>query len=113
MLDSPAPALVIGPAADELAAKRGLEIVENSYFTTPSRRRYWESRVNRLKEDHGTVGAVALDMHGNLAAANSTGGVTFKSSGRIGDTAIVGAGIYADDHVAIVWYVVKGQKKKS
>ncbi|KAJ5950855.1 Peptidase T2 asparaginase 2 [Penicillium vulpinum] len=102
MLDFPAPALVIGSAADELAETNGLDMVENSYFTTESRRLYWEAKMNKLVENHGTVGAVALDTQGNLAAANSTGGVTFKHRGRIGDTAIVGAGIYADDRVAVV-----------
>lgn len=105
MLDFPAPALIIGTAADELAETNGLDMVDNSYFTTDSRRLYWEAKMNKLLENHGTVGAVALDIHGNLAAANSTGGVTFKHPGRVGDTAIVGAGIYADDQVAVVWYV--------
>jgi beta-aspartyl-peptidase (threonine type) len=105
MLDFPAPALIIGNAADELAETNGLDMVDNSYFTTDSRRVYWEAKMNKLLENHGTVGAVALDIYGNLAAANSTGGVTFKHRGRIGDTAIVGAGIYADDEVAVVWYV--------
>ncbi|KXG54682.1 Peptidase T2, asparaginase 2 [Penicillium griseofulvum] len=102
MLDFPAPALIIGNAADELAETNGLDMVDNSYFTTDSRRVYWEAKMNKLLENHGTVGAVALDIYGNLAAANSTGGVTFKHRGRIGDTAIVGAGIYADDEVAVV-----------
>ncbi|KAL6230157.1 nucleophile aminohydrolase [Aspergillus navahoensis] len=102
MLELEAPALVVGTAADDLAETNGLEMVDNSYFTTDSRRFYWESKANRRLEDHGTVGAVALDIHGKLAAANSTGGLTFKHRGRLGDTAIVGAGIYADDQVAVV-----------
>ncbi|EKV05980.1 Putative isoaspartyl peptidase/L-asparaginase [Penicillium digitatum] len=102
MLDFQAPALIVGKAADELAETNGLDMVDNSYFTTDSRRLYWEAKRNKLLENHGTVGAVALDIHGNLAAANSTGGISFKHRGRIGDTAIVGAGIYADDQVAVV-----------
>jgi len=101
--------MLTGSAADDLAARNGLDTVDNSYYTTSKRKNYWDAnvaRVRSLAEGHGTVGAVALDLHGNLAAANSTGGTMFKSVGRIGDTAIIGAGIYADDEVAIVWYVL-------
>ncbi|CZR59411.1 uncharacterized protein PAC_09303 [Phialocephala subalpina] len=105
MLSEESPAFLVGTAADDLASKKNLDMVENSYFSTPTRMNYWNSNMNGVKsasEYHGTVGAVALDTHGNLAAANSTGGLNFKIIGRIGDTAIVGAGIYADDVVAIV-----------
>jgi len=106
MLGEESPAFLVGAAADDLARHKKLEIVDNSYFTTPSRMKYWKSGIDKFKdahEYHGAVGAVALDIHGNLAAASSTGGLNFRSVGRIGDTAIVGAGIYADDEVAIVW----------
>ena len=53
-------------------------------------------------EKHGTVGAVALDMHGNLAAGTSTGGMTYKMKGRIGDSPIIGAGTYADNNTCAV-----------
>ncbi|KAM6480856.1 nucleophile aminohydrolase [Trichoderma sp. SZMC 28011] len=98
------PAFIYGKTADDLASKMGLEAVENSFFTTPKRKQYWEAniaRVKALEEDHGTAGAVALDLHGNLAAANTTGGMTFKLNGRVGDTAVLGAGILADGRVAI------------
>ena len=102
----PSPAFLFGAATDKLAEAYGLDIVENNYFTTPKRKYYWESQIHRVrseKEDHGTVGAVALDIYGGLAAANSTGGMTFKSNGRLGDTAVIGAGLYADEGVAIAW----------
>jgi beta-aspartyl-peptidase (threonine type) len=96
----------MGSAADALAGQEGLDMVENSYYTTSKRKGYWDTNIARVgpsSEGHGTVGAVALDVYGNLGAANSTGGTMFKSVGRVGDTAIIGAGIYADDKVAIVW----------
>lgn len=106
MLSAPSPAFLFGEATDKLAEKYELNVVENEYFTTPKRKDYWESQIHRVrseKEDHGTVGAVVLDIYGNIAAANSTGGMNFKSSGRLGDTAVIGAGLYADKCVAIAW----------
>lgn len=106
LLSRASPAFIYGKTADDLASKMGLEAVENSFFTTPKRKQYWEAniaRVKALEEDHGTAGAVALDLQGNLAAANTTGGMTFKLNGRVGDTAVLGAGILADGHVAIAW----------
>lgn len=106
MLLSPFPVMVIGQPADDLSQKLGLEMVENTYFTTPERATHWTARkaqFNSAAEDLGTVGAVALDVHGKLAAANSTGGMTCKSAGRIGDTPIIGAGIYGDRRSAIAW----------
>ncbi len=99
--------LLAGPAADAFAESHGLETVENSYFATERRRESWRRARERLAEaaagsPGGTVGAVALDRHGNLAAATSTGGLTNKMHGRIGDTPIVGAGTYADNRGAAV-----------
>lgn len=106
MLALESPNLIVGDAADELAVTQGLHMVENTYFTTAKRRQFWlakKAAATSPKDEHGTVGAVVLDVHGNLAAANSTGGIMMKSIGRVGDTAIPGAGIYADDQVAIAW----------
>jgi L-asparaginase / beta-aspartyl-peptidase len=100
---------IFGPAADDFANAANLAMVENSYFTTPRRKSHWESRMTQESAsraalpDMGTVGAVALDIHGRMAAAGSTGGMTCKTPGRLGDTAIMGAGILANRHVAIVW----------
>lgn len=99
------PVFLVGQAGDELAKASGLAMVNNGYFTTAKRRDFWLSKKRQKVDEHGTVGAVALDLAGNLAAANSTGGMMFKKTGRMGDTAIVGAGLYADTEVAIAWYV--------
>ena len=87
--------MLSGDGADHFAAEQGLEIVDNNYF-------YTERRWNALKkaqeeEKHGTVGCVALDKKGNIAAGTSTGGLTNKRWGRIGDTPIIGAGTYANN----------------
>lgn len=84
--------LLGGEGAEAFAAGQGLEIVDPSYFFT--QRRYDALLKSR---QHGTVGAVALDRQGNLAAATSTGGKTGKMRGRIGDSPIIGAGTYADN----------------
>jgi beta-aspartyl-peptidase (threonine type) len=85
--------------------------VDNAYFDTPKRRDTWKKRREELdkqslvptdpRSTYGTVGAVALDSRGNLAAATSTGGLTCKRWGRVGDTPVIGAGTYADTHAAV------------
>jgi beta-aspartyl-peptidase (threonine type) len=96
--------LLSGEGANRFATSNGAELVEQSYFATELQRNYWQN-VQTMNspspaEKHGTVGAVAVDAHGNLAAATSTGGTVNKLPGRIGDTPIVGAGTYADNLVA-------------
>lgn len=100
-----------GVGADEFSVEQGLEQVENSWFETPERRRQLEEMRAREAEGlsaydvdlkYGTVGAVALDQHGNVAAATSTGGLTGKRWGRIGDSPIIGAGTYADNRSCAV-----------
>lgn len=93
-----------GPAADEFARKLGITMVPNDYFTTATMTARLELQT-RKAEDLETVGAVALDTQGNLAAASSTGGLTGKAKGTIGDTAIIGASLFADQNVAVVWLV--------
>ena len=120
--------MLIGAGAEQFAQEQGLEMVDPSYFFTD--RRY--EQLQRIKEteqqelDHsgdtrdasdstqgyldrhfpdrkfGTVGAVALDQEGNLAAATSTGGMTNKRYGRVGDVPIIGAGTYADNTSAAI-----------
>lgn len=91
--------LLIGKAAERFAASRGLKLEPPAYFHTPERLR---ALRRNLQGHHGTVGAVALDAHGHLAAATSTGGYTGKMPGRVGDSPIVGAGVYADDRTCAV-----------
>lgn len=87
--------MLAGKGASVFAKEAGLEIVEPSYFFTKSR---FES-FQRAQEDekHGTVGCVALDKDGNLCAGTSTGGMTNKKFGRIGDSPVIGAGTYANN----------------
>ncbi|HEU5286348.1 MAG TPA: isoaspartyl peptidase/L-asparaginase [Sphingomicrobium sp.] len=92
-----------GDGADQFLREQGLPQVPNSYFATPNRRRQLEEmkagKVGALEIEYkyGTVGAVALDSRGHVAAATSTGGTTGKRWGRVGDSPIIGAGTYADD----------------
>lgn len=119
--------LLAGAGAEAFAQERGLAFVDPSYFSTPMRREQLERvrAAGRVVLDHdgasavaeasekprtpldedrkmGTVGAVAVDRHGHLAAATSTGGMTNKRVGRIGDSPLIGAGTYADDRYAAV-----------
>lgn len=99
-------------AADAFAEQQGLPLADASYFHTQQRWDALQSELARLQAGgteaevseqvkHGTVGAVALDVRGSLAAATSTGGRTAKMAGRIGDTPVIGAGTWADDLVAV------------
>ena len=97
-----------GKGAEEFAADHGIETVSPDYFATEPRRKSLEAlkagKLSALEVDFkfGTVGAVALDRHGNLAAATSTGGLTGKRWGRIGDAPVIGAGTYADNRACAV-----------
>ncbi|MFY7952244.1 MAG: isoaspartyl peptidase/L-asparaginase family protein, partial [Armatimonadaceae bacterium] len=96
--------LLCGDGAREFAENSGLELVPDAYFVTEERLRQWEVQRQRgtvsLSEDNkfGTVGAAARDRHSNLAAATSTGGMTNKRYGRVGDSPIIGAGTWARNH---------------
>src|ERR1035437_9195493 len=99
-----------GNGAEDFAKKVNLPFEPDSYFDTELRRGQWMAvkDSDTVLLDHkeikkfGTVGAVALDAHGNLAAATSTGGMTNKRSGRVGDTPLIGAGTYADNRTAAI-----------
>lgn len=94
MLESPH-VLLVGKGASEFARLHGATMVDSSYFYTKPR---WDELQRVLEhEKMGTVGCVALDIHGNLAAATSTGGMTNKRWGRVGDAPIIGAGTYANN----------------
>ena len=100
--------LLVGAGAEEFALEEGLALVPNAYFRTEERLAQLESeRGGRPVSDlfpssQGTVGAVALDAAGDLAAATSTGGMTNKRQGRVGDSPIIGAGTYAKNGVCAV-----------
>ncbi len=103
VMDSSKHVLLVWEGAEKFAEDQGLEIVDPEYFFTE---RSW-NRLQRIKETekpkkHGTVGAVALDKYGNLAAGTSTGGMTNKMYGRIGDSPIIGAGTYASNNSCAV-----------
>ena len=91
--------LLAGRGAERFAKKHRLVFSPPSYFHTHAR---LEALKKNLKRHHGTVGAVALDREGNLAAATSTGGFTGKLPGRVGDSPIVGAGTWADNATCAV-----------
>lgn len=99
--------LMVGRGAEEFALEQGLALVPNAYFRTAERARALArsqsgERSWELVPPLGTVGAVALDAAGNLAAATSTGGTTGKRPGRVGDSPIIGAGTYARNGVCAV-----------
>jgi beta-aspartyl-peptidase (threonine type) len=101
--------MLSGAGAEEFALSRGVALVPQSYFHTPERWRQLErvrsgdAGLSALTISHvGTVGAVALDVDGRLAAATSTGGMTGKRYSRVGDSPIIGAGTYADDRSCAV-----------
>jgi beta-aspartyl-peptidase (threonine type) len=116
--------MLAGKGADDFAAAEGAETVPPEYYRTEER---WEELQKakekeekeqkegnqhsslQVEEKFGTVGAVALDQHGNLAAATSTGGLTNKRFGRIGDSPIIGAGTYADNESCAVSATGQGE----
>src|SRR3954463_4458008 len=95
-----------GKGADQYAREHGLEQVDNSWFEVSERRRQLEELLAQGGFDdevkYGTVGAVAVDAAGHVAVATSTGGLTAKRWGRVGDSPLIGAGTYADDRSAAV-----------
>src|SRR5438132_943114 len=115
--------LIAGEGAQSFAKEHGIELVDAKYFFTQER---WDALEKTKAAEkaggvgdkkfiitdqdlHGTVGAVALDRNGNLAAATSTGGKTNKLSGRIGDTPIIGGGTYANDATCAVSGTADGE----
>jgi beta-aspartyl-peptidase (threonine type) len=108
--------LLVGSGAEAFADTLDLERVENGWFDTEHRRRELEEDLEKAKRGEGewkglgTVGAVALDREGHLAAATSTGGRTNKRFGRLGDTPIIGAGTWADDTTCAVSGTGKGEQ---
>lgn len=108
--------MMIGAGAEEFARRQGMDFVKPSYFRTELRWRQYKDALKKEKEaadeekesdaphdfKYGTVGAAALDAAGNLAAGTSTGGMTLKRYGRVGDAPIIGAGTFADNESCAV-----------
>ncbi len=108
VMDKSPHVMMSGKGAEQFAREQGLELVNPSYFFTKQR---WDDylkmkaksdSLEKVNKIHGTVGCVALDRYGNLAAGTSTGGMTFKKYGRVGDSPIIGAGTYADNESCAV-----------
>lgn len=95
---------MVGDGAETFATQMKVERVAQDYFHTPKRHQQWQEALRKEKEekDMDTVGAVALDVHGNLAAATSTGGMTNKRFGRLGDVPVIGAGTYANNRTCAI-----------
>ncbi|MBU4569344.1 MAG: isoaspartyl peptidase/L-asparaginase, partial [Alphaproteobacteria bacterium] len=106
VMDKSEHVMFAGTGADAFAEAQGLDMVDNTYFDTDWRRqaleRVLEDRARTAADRHGTVGAVAIDTNGNLAAATTTGGMTAKAAGRVGDTPLIGAATYAENGVCAV-----------
>ncbi|HEX7183615.1 MAG TPA: isoaspartyl peptidase/L-asparaginase [Thermoanaerobaculia bacterium] len=107
---------MVGDGAEAFAAEMKVERVDPKYFFTQKR---WDDLQKKLREEEakkepekprGTVGAVALDQHGNLAAATSTGGMTNKRFGRLGDVPVIGAGTYANNRTCAISGTGWGEK---
>jgi L-asparaginase / beta-aspartyl-peptidase len=104
--------VLVGEGAEQFAREQGITLMPESYFITERRRQELQRALEAEKKPAvqsslgwspgGTVGAVALDTHGSLAAATSTGGLTNKHFGRVGDSPIIGAGTYAEDGACAV-----------
>ena len=94
--------LLAGEGADKFAAEQKLEIVDPKYFFTERRWNALQKMKSDEQEKYGTVGCVALDKFGNIAAGTSTGGMSNKRWGRIGDVPIIGAGTYANNKTCAV-----------
>lgn len=101
--------MLMGAGAETFAKQEGIEFADDAYFYNEMRYQQWQEalKADTIQLDHsekkfGTVGAVALDKDGNLAAATSTGGMTNKKFGRVGDSPIIGAGTYANNATCAV-----------
>lgn len=94
--------MMIGDGAEEFAKQNNYELVDNKYFITEERRQQYLKIKEAQDQKHGTVGCVALDKTGNLAAGTSTGGMMMKKFGRVGDAPIIGAGTYANNNTCAV-----------
>jgi beta-aspartyl-peptidase (threonine type) len=111
VMDKTQHVLLAYEGAEKFAEKMGIKLVPQSYFDTPERYKQWQEYKKKLEAGkHGTVGCVALDKYGNLAAGTSTGGMTGKLPGRIGDSPLIGDGTYANNKTCAVSCTGWGEK---
>jgi beta-aspartyl-peptidase (threonine type) len=117
VMEKSAHVLLAGEGAEEFARSQGISMMPDAYFFTDYR---WQQFLRAREKEKtspdsvtgkkfGTVGALALDQSGNLAAGTSTGGITYKKHGRIGDTPLIGAGTYADNRTCAVSATGQGE----
>jgi len=93
---------MVGEGAEVFASEMKVERVPNSWFDTPKRYQDLQEALKAEHKDRDTVGCVAMDVHGDLAAGTSTGGLTNKRFGRLGDVPVIGAGTYANNRTCAV-----------
>lgn len=102
--------LLAGEGAEKFAKSKGLGMADKEHFITEEKKQAWEEKEQeKLTEEHDTVGAVAVDQEGNLAAATSTGGLTFQHLGRVGDSPVIGGGTYAHNTYCAVSCTGEGE----
>src|SRR5262245_28011867 len=101
VLESSEYSFLVSTGAEQYALEHGIHLCDPAEFLTPYEQQRWAAKSAEATS-HGTVGAVALDVQGNLCAGTSTGGTSFKHPGRIGDSPLVGCGCYADNESAAV-----------
>ena len=99
VMEAGGPVLLVGEGARQFAAAAGIKECGADALVTERQRARWATLREENAEGVGTVGAVAVDREGHLAAATSTGGLSLKAPGRVGDSALIGCGTYADDQL--------------
>jgi beta-aspartyl-peptidase (threonine type) len=112
VMDKSEHVMMVGDGAEQFAKRHNIVLVDSSYFITPVRQEQLKKVKQKLAPDttgfiftdekFGTVGAVAIDKYGNIAAGTSTGGMTNKKYGRVGDSPIIGAGTYANNRTCAI-----------
>ncbi|MBI4514525.1 MAG: isoaspartyl peptidase/L-asparaginase [Deltaproteobacteria bacterium] len=108
LMADPVTVMLVGPGAEAFAAEHAVAMCAPEVLITPRQRLRWQSEQKQASPA-GTVGAVAVDSAGHVAAATSTGGLFYKRPGRIGDSAVLGAGTYADDRLGAASATGRGE----
>ncbi len=98
----------VGEGADQQAVKLGIPVIKNDVLVTPQMQQYFEAQITDGPSD--TVGAIAIDKNGNVAAATSTSGTPYKPAGRVGDSPFYGAGGYAENNLGAAGATGQGEQ---